>query len=287
MENKAYNEQIDAYLDDILSSTEKQAFETALRQDTDLQESVRWHRLANKALAEDAQDKYIRAVADKVRLHIGKLPDPKPESGFWQRLINWAKTPFGLLCSLVLVTVLSLFTYANTLESTTELVTLYAFKPADPRVAGNKTDTPTLSEADFLRELATIYFTETPDKAVEKLNILRGGFSPQTDNLRLVLMNYYTAHADLRTEQYAAAQTLFASVIAQQSALKTFSVTSDMGKLRFNQILAQLALNHNEKEATAALDSLSKSDETKGEVQERCKDLTMILSHPLRRFKIF
>ncbi len=286
MENKAYNEQIDAYLDDILSTTEKQAFETALRQDADLQESVRWHRLANKALTENAQDDYIRAVADNVRQRIGKLPEPKPDLGVWQRFLNWGKTPFGILCLLGLVAVVGVFGYASTLKSPTELVSLYAFKPADPRVAGNKTEA-TLSNDDFLKELSTVYFTEKPEKVIEKLNILRGGLSPETDSLRLVLVDYYAAHADLRTEQYATAQTLFISVIEQQAFLKNFSVTSDVGKLRFNQILAQLALNHNEKEAILALDNLSKSDETKGEVRERCKDLTTALSQPLRRFKVF
>ncbi len=286
MENKAYNEQIDAYLDDILSTTEKQAFETALRQDADLQESVRWHRLANKALTENAQDDYIRAVADNVRQRIGKLPEPKPDLGVWQRFLNWGKTPFGILCLLGLVAVVGVFGYASTLKSPTELVSLYAFKPADPRVAGNKTEA-TLSNDDFLKELSTVYFTEKPEKVIEKLNILRGGLSPETDSLRLVLVDYYAAHADLRTEQYAPAQTLFASVIEQQAFLKNFSVTSDVGKLRFNQVLAQLALNHNENEAILALDNLSKSDETKGEVRERCKDLTTALSQPLRRFKVF
>lgn len=286
MENKAYNEQIDAYLDDILSTTEKQAFETALRQDADLQESVRWHRLANKALTENAQDDYIRAVADNVRQRIGKLPEPKPDLGVWQRFLNWGKTPFGILCLLGLVAVVGVFGYASTLKSPTELVSLYAFKPADPRVAGNKTEA-TLSNDDFLKELSTVYFTEKPEKVIEKLNILRGGLSPETDSLRLVLVDYYAAHADLRTEQYATAQTLFISVIEQQAFLKNFSVTSDVGKLRFNQILAQLALNHNENEAILALDNLSKSDETKGEVRERCKDLTTALSQPLRRFKVF
>lgn len=286
MENKAYNEQIDAYLDGILSTTEKQAFETALRQDADLQESVRWHRLANKALTENAQDDYIRAVADNVRQRIGKLPDPKPEMGIWQRLLNWVKTPFGIVCLLGLVAVLGVFGYANTLKSATELVSLYAFKPADPRVAGNQTETA-LSNEDFLRELSSVYFTETPEKGLEKLNILRGGLSPKTDSLRLVLVDYYAAHADLKVGQYALAQNAFASVIEQQAFLKNFSVTSDLGKLRFNQILAQLALNHNEKEAILALDSLSKASGTKGEVRERCDDLTMALSQPLRRFKVF
>ncbi len=287
MENKAYNEQIDAYLDDILSATEKQAFETALRQDADLQESVRWHRLANKALTENAQDSYIRTLTDVVRQQIGKLPDPKPELSFWQRLLNWVKTPFGLFCLLGLVAVLGIFGYANTLKSATELVSVYAFKPADPRVAGNRAETSKLSNDDFLRELSTVYFTEKPEKALERLKILRGELTPKTDSLRLVLVDYYAAHADLRTEQYALAQTLFASVIGQQTFLKNFSVTSDMGKLHFNHILTQLAMNHNEPETMAALDSLSKAAGTKGEVQERCKDLTMALSHPLRRFKIF
>ena len=103
----------------------------------------------------------------------------------------------------------------------------------------------------------------------------------------MVLIDYYTAHADLKAEQYASAQTLFESIIKQQAFLKTFSVTSDMGKLHFNHILAQLAMNHNEPETMAALDSLSKATGTKGEVQERCKDLTVALSHPLRRFKVF
>ncbi len=286
MENKAYNEQIDAYLDSVLSPTEKQAFETALGQDADLQESVRWHRLANRALTENAQDNYIRAVADNVRQRIGKLPEPKPELGFLQRLLNWVKTPFGIVCLLGLVAVLSVFGYANTLKSATELVSLYAFKPADPRVAGNKTEA-TLSNEDFLRELSTVYFTETPEEALEKLNILRGGLSPETDSLRLVLVDYYSAHADLRTEQYAPAQKLFASVIEQQAFLKNFSVTSDIGKLRFNQILAQLALNHHENEAILALDSLSKMAGTKGEVQERCKDLRAALLQPMRWFKVF
>ncbi len=287
MENKAYNEQIDAYLDDILSPTQKQAFETALRQDADLQESMRWQRLANKALTENAQDNYIRYVADNVRLRIGKLPEPKPEIGVWQRFLNWVKTPFGLLCLLGLVAVLGVFGYANTLKSATELVSLYAFKPADPRVAGNKVEASMLSNDDFLRELSSVYFTEKPEKALEKLNILRGELLPETDSLRLVLVDYYAAHADLRTEQYAPAQTLFASVIEQQAFLKNFSVTNDVGKLRFNHILAQLALNHNENEAILALESLSKANRTKGEVQERCKDLAAALSHPLRRFKVF
>lgn len=286
MENKAYNEQIDAYLDGILSTTEKQAFETALRQDADLQESVRWHRLANKALTENAQDDYIRAVADNVRQRIGKLPEPKPEMGVWQRFLNWVKTPFGIVCLLGLVAIIGVFGYASTLKSATELVSLYAFKPADPRVAGNQTETR-LSNEDFLRELSTVYFTETPEKGLEKLNILRGGLSPKTDSLRLVLVDYYAAHADLKVGQYALAQNAFASVIEQQAFLKNFSVTSDLGKLRFNQILAQLALNHNEKEAILALDSLSKASGTKGEVRERCDDLTMALSQPLRRFKVF
>ncbi len=286
MENKAYNEQIDAYLDNVLSPTEKQAFETALRQDADLQESVRWHRLANRALTENAQDNYIRAVADNVRQRIGKLPEPKPELGFLQRLLNWVKTPFGIVCLLGLFAIIGVFGYANTLKSATELVSLYAFKPADPRVAGNKTEA-TLSNEDFLRKLSDVYFTETPEKATEKLNILRGALSPETDSLRLVLVDYYTAHADLRAEQYALAQTLFAAVIEQQAFLKNFSVTSDIGKLRFNQILAQLALNHNENEAILALDSLSKAAGTKGEVQERCKDLRAALSQPMRRFKVF
>ena len=286
MENRAYNEQIDAYLDDVLSPTEKQAFERALYQDADLQQSVHWHRLANRALTENAQDDYIRAVADNVRQHIGKLPEPKPELGFLQRLLNWVKTPFGIVCLLGLVAIIGVLGYANTLKSATELVSLYAFKPADPRVAGNKTEA-ILSNEDFLKELSTVYFTETPEKATEKLNILRGGLSSQTDSLRMVLVDYYAAHVDLRTEQYALAQTLFASVIAQQAFLKNFSVTSDMGKLRFNQILAQLALNHNENEAILALDSLSKAAGTKGEVQEQCKDLRAALAQPMRWFKVF
>jgi hypothetical protein len=286
MKNKAYNEQIDAYLDNVLSLTEKQAFETALSLDADLQESVRWHRLANRALTENAQDDFIRAVADNVRQRIGKLPDPKPELGFLQRLLNWVKTPFGIVCFLSLVAVIGVLCYANTMKSATELVSLYAFKPADPRVAGNKTEAA-LSNEDFLKELSTVYFTETPEKVLEKLNILRGALSPETDSLRLVLVDYYGAHANLRSEQYAPAQILFTSVIEQQAFLKNFSVTSDLGKLRFNQILAQLALNHNEKEAILALDSLSKMTGTKGEVQERCKDLTLALSQPMRRFKVF
>ena len=277
MENNAYNEQIDAYLDGDLSPKENKAFETALTLDADLQEAVRWHRLTNKALAETAQDAYIRSVADNVRLKVGKLPEPKTETGFFQRLLDWVKTPFGIIIGLGFVAVLG---YAHTLKSTSELVNAYAFKPADSRVAGAST----VSDEAFLRELAGIYFNETPQVALDKLNLLRGG---KTDILGLVLLDYYTAHADLKAEQYTAAQMLFESVLTQQDYLKTFSVTSDIGKLRFNLILAQLALNHKGNEAISALETLSKAAETKGEVKERCQNLSAELSHPLRRFKVF
>ncbi len=280
MENKAFNEQIDAYLDGDLSPTDYQAFETALNHDADLQKAVRWHRLANKALAETAQDNYIRAVADNVRLTVGKLPEPKVETGFLQRLFNWLKTPFGIFMSLGFVAVLGVLGYAHTLKSTSELVSAYSFKPADSRVAGAST----VSDEAFLRDLATVYFNETPKKTIEKLNILRGG---KADSLSLILLDYYTAHADLKAEQYVAAQTLFESVLKQQNYLKTFSVTSDIGKLRFNHILAQLALNPTENEAVLALETLSQAADTKGEVKERCKDLMADLSQPLRRFKVF
>lgn len=280
MENNAYNEQIDAYLDGDLSPTENQAFETALKQDADLHETVRWHRLTNKALAETAQDAYIRSIADNVRLKIGKLPEPKRETGFLQRLLDWVKTPFGIFVCLGFVAVLGVFGYASTLKSASDLVNAYYFKPADSRVAGASTVT---NEA-FLTDLSVLYFNETPEKAIEKLNILRGG---KTDSLSLTLIDYYAAHADLKAEQFAAAQKLFETVLAQQNYLKTFSVTSDMGKLRFNNILAQLALNHNENEAISALEMLSQAAETKGEVKERSKNLMADLSQPLRRFKVF
>ncbi len=280
MENNAYNEQIDAYLDGDLSPTENQAFETALKQDADLRETMRWHRLTNKALAETAQDAYIRTIADNVRLKVGKLPEPKGETGFLQQLLDWVKTPFGSIVGLGFVVVLSVFGYANTLKSTSELVNVYAFKPADSRVAGAST----VSTEAFLTDLSVLYFNETPEKATEKFNILRGG---KIDSLSLILIDYYAAHANLKAEQYAIAEKLFESVLKQQNYLKTFSVTSDIAKLRFNVILAHLALNHKESEAISALETLSQATETKGEVKERSNDLLTDLSHPLRRFKVF
>ena len=120
----------------------------------------------------------------------------------------------------------------------------------------------------------------------EKLNILRGSLSPEKDSLFIVLLDYYKAHALLKLGQFAPANALFESAIAQKVFLERSNYTNDMGKLQFNHILTQLALNHQATTAQTALTTLLKSKETKGEVKVKCKKLTTALDNPMRLFKV-
>ena len=276
-------EYIDAYLGEELSPTDKEAFETVLKTDTDLQEAVRWNRLADRALKENAQDTHIRATANNIRQQIGRLPDP-PQPSLLQRLFDWVKTPFGVLASLGLTALLGVFVYAQTLKSDAALVQAFAFQPTDTGTAGNVV---TVNEINaFLDKLSVIYFKETPETVPEKLNILRGALSPEKDSLFIVLLDYYKAHALLKLGQFAPANALFESAIAQKVFLERSNYTNDMGKLQFNHVLTQLALNHQATTAQTALTTLLESTETKGEVKVKCKKLKTALDNPMRLFKV-
>jgi tetratricopeptide (TPR) repeat protein len=284
MEKSKYIEQIDAYIEDSLPPSDKQALETALSQDAQLQEALRWHKLMDRTLAQAAEDAEIRQAAHLVRLRLGKLPTPKPELNLWQKLLKWLRTPFGLSSVLVPAAFIGLLIYASTLASVLELTQNFAIAPIKPNQAGNAPETtkPSVVDEQFVLDIAKVYADNTPEETLKKLSILRGGTQSP---IQQTVVDFYEAYAHFANKDYEAALPLFDKALSGTTVLKEFSLTNSLSELRFNRLLADLAVQKDESKTLAALDKLLADTTTKGKVREKALALKTALSHPLRSLR--
>lgn len=250
MEEDKYFEKIEAYLRGELPQDEAEALRTEIKANPELKALLLRHRLADRAV-ELAQDEYLREKLQSIREAHGPLPKPEARvAGLRLWLANAA--------AILMLVVAGIGGYAYLNYSGNALIRSYYEQAASPTIAGGEAET----EQWFSQGLYLYYQQKDYAAALQSF----AAVEPSSD--RYQAAQYFVAHCELRTGQYAEALNKF------DEMLRTDNIPpfAGRGEVVLNQALCYLGLQQDE-EASRVLQQILTNGEYPVELKESAREL--------------
>ena len=290
MENNAYIQRFEAYLTDALPPDERRAFEQELSENTELRTAFRPFQLAEKAVELNGE-RQIRHILQGIRAETGVLP--KPRLTIWEELSLFFSTPKALLVVVPMLAIVAVLFWANTqVPSAESLAETYFMPPANLSVAGAQEEAA--ANRRIFQRASDFYWAvangglDSLEHLAEKntLNTVDEG-NPNAIGKggHFNMAHYYVAHWHLKNQSFAAAKADFAQTLANAATLKTYRETQDLGKIKLNLLLSELALAPNPSSLLPQLDGFLTDADCRGDVRRAAESLKAELERPLRKLK--
>jgi hypothetical protein len=268
MDNMNYNaDSVARYLRQEMPPDERRAFEAALRTDRALLATY----LAQSAtpagqaihLAAD-----VRSVAQALRQQRGPLPEPqitlldKIRFLLYEPLWRWSVVLLSV--TVVAAVVYSIVGSGEKSFSKAELGALIErhFLPPECTTVAGQSNQPTAAELALLHRSSEFY-----------CGVRTGGGDSlaaltQRCGTDFCFARFYLAHWQLRQSQYAAAQAGLAECVKNRKTLENNTYTDNIGKLRFNALLAELGATGDATKVRTQLEQFAQEADCQGDVKK-------------------
>ena len=248
---EVYFDKIEAFLSNQMSEEEVIEFKQAIMGDSDLRESVAYHKLADKTIELGREDllrnTYLEVVKQK-----GELPVKLGRTSIFT-IQN-----IGIAASIAIL--LGVFSIANGPQSNVQKIDQYYERPI-----GVYERTSTTPEIEALIQETQLAFYK--EENFEQVRKLMGQITPQNQNYALA--QYYIANAYLRDQDYSEAIRIFDWVLNE----KVFRPFAEEYEVKWNRLLALMGSGKNVEEFDKALDYFIHSNEVPPYLKDQAIDI--------------
>lgn len=267
MNNMDHNHSVGRYLRQEMPPDERRAFEAALRTDRALLAAYLTQSTTPVGrLAHDTAD--LRTLAQAYRKQRGPLPDPqitwldRVRFFMYEPLWRWS----ALALCVVVAGSVAYGLFSNKEKTFTQaelgaLIERHFLAPECTTVAG-QTNQPTAQELALLHRSSEFY-----------CGVRTGGGDSlvalaQRCGTEFCFARFYLAHWQLRQSQYSEAQANFAECLKNRATLENNTYTDNIGKVRFNALLAELGATGDAAQVRGELNRFSTDPDCQGDVKK-------------------
>lgn len=255
MESEKYFEKIETYLAGQMPKAEAEAFRKEAEDNSDLQEMLLQHRLANQSI-EMAQDQFLIEKMQAIRKQYGPLTRPEtPVIG----LRKWMARAAAILALIVG----GAGVYANLNHSDGAIVRAYYAPAASPTIAGADLE----AEALFSQALSQYY--QNKDYA----GALQSFMAIGADDKKYREAQYFIPHCQLQTGNPTQALAGFDQLL-QDNNIPVFAKREDV---EWNRLLCYIDLKEEEKVRQVLRDMLE-GEQYSSELKEKARRLNTQLN---------
>jgi len=216
MDLDQYYEQIEAYLSNALSATEKADFEAQIKAQPALKRAVLNHVLANEALG--------LAIEDKVAGKLQKLAQKRQAEASPPPLKVWWKQPLSIAAGILFLILASLVIWANQNYSNDALTKRAYAQSTMPTTRNDTTNDPNFTNG------MTFFRQQNYAKAIEALGKIT------VSHPLYVSAQYLLGHAYLKTSNFPQAIIAFDKVLTTSNLPKTI----DVQEVEWNKLIATM-----------------------------------------------
>jgi len=251
MEEDKLFEKIEAYLQEELPEAEAKAFREEVANNPELQKMLLRHRLANRTI-ELAQDDYLREKMQAIHQEYGPLPKPVTKVvGLRMWMANAA--------AILMLVVAGFGGYAYLNYSDNALIKSYYEQAASPTIAGGDAET----EQWFSQGLYLYYQQKDYGAALQSFEAV------ESTSGKYQSAQYFIAHCQLRTGDYAEALTRFDKMLQPGNT----PAYAEREELEWNRVLCYLGMEEDDKARQALQTIIQGGNEYTPEMKKQAEAL--------------